>query len=93
MTGPDSYLFHQNGKSLVLEGFGKLNVLRSLVVNGQRGYDHVGQAAQQLSHHAVPLLLVTVVHLHSANKTRSSNRQTNAALAGYPTELPANIEH
>lgn len=57
-------LFNQDGEALVLEGLGELNVLRSLVVDGQRSHDHVGQAPQELSHHAVPLFLVTIVHLH-----------------------------
>lgn len=56
-------LFNQDGEALILEGLGELNVLRSLVVDGQRSHDHVGQAPQELSHHAVPLFLVTIVHL------------------------------
>ena len=57
------YLFHQDCEALVLEGLGELNVLGTLVVDGERRHDHVGQTAQQLSHHAVPLLLITVINL------------------------------
>lgn len=60
---PSAHLLHQDGKTLVLEGFGELDVLSSLVVDGEGSDNHVGQATQQLPHHAVPLLLVTVVHL------------------------------
>ena len=57
------YLLHQYGEALVLEGLGELNVLSTLVVDGERRYDHVGKTAQQLSHHAIPLLLITVIYL------------------------------
>lgn len=56
-------LLDEDGEPLVLEGFGELDVLSTLIVDGEGSNDHVSQTSQQLPHHAVPLLLVTVVHL------------------------------
>lgn len=56
-------LLHQDGESLILEGFGELNILSTLIVDGERSHNHIGQTSQQLPHHPVPLLLITVVHL------------------------------
>lgn len=61
----DTYLFNKDGQALVFKRFGELDVLGSFVVYSQRGYDHVSQAPQELSHHTIPLFLVTVVHLKS----------------------------
>lgn len=61
-----AHLFHQDGEPLVLEGFGELDVLGTLIVDGQGGHDHVGQTPQQLPHHPVPLLLVAVVDLRGS---------------------------
>lgn len=58
-----AHLLDEDGEPLVFEGFGKLDVLSALVVDGKGGDDHVSQTSQQLPHHPVPLLLVTVVHL------------------------------
>lgn len=62
-TWGGAHLLDEDGEPLVLEGLGELDVLSALVVDGEGGHDHVGQAAQQLAHHPVPLLLVAVVHL------------------------------
>lgn len=61
----DTYLFNKDGEALIFKGFGELDVLGSFVVYSQRGYNHVSQAPQELSHHAIPLFLVTVVYLQS----------------------------
>lgn len=58
-----TYLFNKDGEALIFKRFGELNVLGSLVVYSQGSYNHVSQAPQELSHHAVPLFLVTVVYL------------------------------
>lgn len=61
----DTYLFNEDGETLIFKGFGELDVLGSFVVYSQRGNNHVSQAPQELSHHAIPLFLVTVVYLKS----------------------------
>lgn len=66
-------LLDENGEPLVFEGFGELDVLSALVVDGEGSDDHVGQTSQQLPHHPVPLLLVTVVHLQEEGGDRSSH--------------------
>jgi len=58
-----AHLLDEDGEPLVFEGFGELDVLSALIVDGEGGDDHVGQTPQQLPHHPVPLLLVTVVDL------------------------------
>lgn len=58
-----AHLLDEDGEPLVFEGFGELDVLSTLVVDGKGSDDHVGQTSQQLPHHPVPLLLITVVHL------------------------------
>lgn len=57
------HLLDKDGEPLVLEGFGELNVLSALIVDGERSNNHICQTTQQLPHHSIPLLLVTVVHL------------------------------
>lgn len=61
----DTYLFNKDGEALIFKGFGELDVLGSFIVYSQRGYNHVSQTPQELTHHAVPLFLVTVVYLRS----------------------------
>lgn len=61
----DTYLFNKDGEALIFKGFGELDVLGSFVVYSQWGNNHVSQAPQELSHHAIPLFLVTVVYLRS----------------------------
>lgn len=61
----DTYLFNEDGEALIFKGFREFDVLGSFVVYSQRGNNHVSQAPQELSHHAIPLFLVTVVHLES----------------------------
>lgn len=73
-----TYLFNEDGEALILKGFRELDILGSLVVYSQRGDNHVGQAPQELSHHAVPLFLVTVVHLVSRKgRCKNENEQIN----------------
>lgn len=62
------YLFHKDGEALIFKRLRELNVLSSFIVYCQRGHDHVGQASQELPHHAIPLFLVTVVYLKSRDK-------------------------
>lgn len=63
-----AHLLDEDGEPLVFEGFGELDVLSALVVDGERGDDHVGEASQQLPHHPVPLLLIAVVHLRQGGR-------------------------
>lgn len=72
----DAYLFNKDGEALIFKRFGEFYVLSSFIVYRQRGHDHVGQASQQLSHHAVPLFLVTVVHLKSQNEQSATVNQS-----------------
>lgn len=58
-----AHLFDENSEPLVFEWFGELDVLSTLVVDGEGSDDHVSQASQQLPHHPVPLLLIAVVDL------------------------------
>lgn len=61
----NTYLFNKDGEALIFKGLGELDVLGSFVVYSQRGNNHISQAPQELSHHAIPLFLVTVVYLKS----------------------------
>lgn len=61
-------LFNKDGEALVFKGFREFNVLSSFIVYRQWSHNHVSQASQELSHHAIPLFLVTVVYLKSQNK-------------------------
>lgn len=72
----DTYLFDKDGEALIFKRFREFNVLSSFVVYRQRGHDHVGQASQELSHHAIPLFLVTVVYLKSQNKQGAIENQS-----------------
>lgn len=60
-----TYLFNKDGEALIFKWFRELDVLGSFVVYSQWGHNHVSQAPQELSHHAIPLFLVTVVYLES----------------------------
>lgn len=66
------YLFDKDGEPLVLKRFGELDVLGSFVIDGKWSHNHVCQATQQLSHHAVPLLLIAVIHLITHRKSHSA---------------------
>lgn len=66
------YLFDKDSEPLVLKWFGELDVLGSLVIDGEWSHNHVCQATKQLSHHAVPLLLVAVIHLTTERKSHSA---------------------
>lgn len=69
-----AHLLDEDGEPLVFEGFGKLDVLSSLVVDGEGSDNHVGQTSQQLPHHPVPLLLITVVHLQEEEQSGGHSR-------------------
>lgn len=75
----DTNLFNEDGEALIFKGFGELDVLGSFVVYSQRGHNHVSQAPQELSHHAIPLFLVTVVHL------QSQEEGVNIGISNQPT--------
>lgn len=68
VTPERAYLFNEDGEALIFKRFGEFDVLGSFVIYSQRGNNHVSQAPQELSHHAIPLFLVTVVHLKSQNE-------------------------
>lgn len=69
LTGKQAtYFFNEDGEALIFKRLGELDVLGSFVIYSQRGYNHISQAPEELSHHAIPLFLVTVVHLESQKK-------------------------
>lgn len=79
----DTYLFNKDGEALIFKGFGELDVLGSFVVYSQWGYNHVGQAPQELAHHAIPLFLVTVVHLRPQKESVNMRNQPSHPLSTY----------
>ncbi len=56
--------FNKDSQALVFEWLGEFYVLGSFVVDRQGCNDHISKATQELAHHTIPFLLVTVIYLY-----------------------------